>query len=202
MKNIFLFVVARSGSSLLTDIIRRHAFTAPVGPVMKNRDGSAYRWHEDMELKKWFTENRISRDGDLTGFHSFRDENRVADIIRRRIVPPFVLKLGVEKYKAVEPVTVGATIIKLKRDPGDNARSMAAKRSEDFERVLELVKAKHKLLDTLPGFDVKIEDILRGDYRSLKMALEDAGAVLDEAKIIETVDYSQWHYRESLTNER
>jgi hypothetical protein len=190
--NIIVMTIARSGSSMVTSILAAHGFNTSRGHYVELQDGSQYWTFESDEFKDYYRHNRPIKPGDLTNFHTFtntKEFKRLVDSLQE----PWVIKTGVEKYHLFDDMP--AVVVKVRRSPEHIARSMAAKKGEEYDHVYPLIIGKQKLFDEVPGHSVYTEDIIAGDLSSLEPVFLELGVEFNLDKARECVDPDKWHYQ-------
>lgn len=184
--------IARSGSSMVTSIFAAHGFHTSRGEHAKLIDGAEYWTFEDLEIKKYYQHNRIQKDGDLTNFHTFVNPDKLKRIISE-LPEPWIIKTGVEKWPLFEDIP--CVVVKVHRRAKHIARSMAAKKAEEYGWVYPLIIGKQKLFNQIPGHSVYTEDIIAGDFSSLEPVFNELGMGLNLGKVQDCVDPAMWHYK-------
>jgi len=190
--NVIVMTIARSGSSMVASIFAAHGFNTSRGEFAEMRDGSQYWTFESREIKEYIKHNRTKMPGDETGFHTFRNPDQFKRIVDS-LPEPWVIKTGVEKWRLFE--SMPAVIVKVRRSAEHIARSLAAKKNEDYSKVYPLVIGKQKMFDQVPGHSVYTEEIIAGNYSSLVPVFADLGVEFSADKTREIVDPDEWHYK-------
>jgi len=184
--------IARSGSSMVTNIFAEHGFNTSRGQHAKLIDGAEYWTFEDLAIKDYYRHNRIKKDGDLTSFHTFINQDKLKKIIND-LPEPWIIKTGVEKWPLFK--SIPCVVVKIHRSAKHIARSMAAKKAEEYDWVYPLIVEKQKMLNQIQGHSVYTEDIIAGDFSSLDAVFNELGIGLNLGKVQKCVDPSMWHYQ-------
>jgi hypothetical protein len=184
--------IARSGSSMVTSILAAHGFNTSRGAHAKLQDGAKYWTFESREFKDYYRHNRTEKPGDLTNFHTFMNHNGFKQLVSD-LQEPWVIKTGVEKWHLFDGIP--AVVIKVRRRPENIARSMAAKKGEEYSYVYPLILGKQKLFNEFQGHSVYTEDIIAGDFSSLEPVFTELGMVFNLSNAQKCVNPSMWHYK-------
>ena len=184
---ILILMTSRSGSSLVAKIFAAHGFDTGGQRVFTN----GYETFENACVNQFMRDNKPAiqlRTGQPCTF---------VPGIEKCIPPNAVVKTGVEYqtiFKDLDPM-----VITVKRDAWSIAHSLATKRGhpEQAEGCIGGIRARFKALDLVRekwnGAEINTDEIMAGDFTSVRAAFEHHGLEYDEAKARACVDPSKWH---------
>ena len=191
-------MTSRSGSSMVTEIFVRHGLW--VGRTEKeNRHG--YRPFENKDLRT-LLQGLTWRDATPARLRYFRDGRSQRDVRRiiRHNVPPgvrWVYKTGIDSWRLFEGYP-NAQFVFIKRHVDSVVRSNMEKSGNPDQKIRPIVEARYALMDALAkerGIPyVYTDDLISGDYTSLKSALEYCGLTFQPEIADAVIDPGKWKH--------
>jgi hypothetical protein len=182
-------MTARSGSSLVAKIFAAHGFDT--GPEKVFSHG--YETFENAEVNKWIAENK-HRLNKVTGVPC-----RYVPGIEKIVKSNSVVKTEIEHAGLF--CKLNPKVIAVKRNVRAISQSMADKRGKPWEAggCVGGVKARlagmDKIVAEWGGATVDTDELIAGDFTSIREAFEHHGLEFDESKARACVDPDKWHYK-------
>jgi len=180
-------MTARSGSSLVAKIFAAHGFDT--GPEKVFSHG--YETYENAEVNKWIQNNK-HRMAKSTGVPC-----RYVPGIEKFIKPNSVVKTEIEHAGLFEKLN--PKVIAVKRNIHAITRSMADKRGKPWEAdgcvggVRSRLRGMDKVVKDMNGATVNTDELVAGDFSSIRDAFEHFGLEFDEDKARACVEPDRWH---------
>lgn len=204
---ILILAAPRTGSSLVTHIFAEHGVW--IGEC-KGEHGFKYKIYENLALrntviaitKRAFKERGYKRSfGDPIPINN-NDKQQIAAVVRDlKPVDPWCFKVAVdyaELFFQFEP-----KLIFVRRDPEQAIESLIEKGSRQSQRKLaeevhtRRVNLMEKYAEEKGGVWVNTDELLEGDYSSIKQAIEYVGLKFDRKIVDRVIDPKKWHHKRS-----
>jgi hypothetical protein len=150
-----------------------------------------YPTYENIEVKAWLR-NTFSplRRGRFVDAGPHRD--RLAEIVAEW-PQPWAWKGGIEfkpLWDQFAPITIG-----VRRSTRGVVKSLVAKTGADPAEAEALVRRRHALLDAHCDYPIYTEEVVRGRFNSLRVAMQAAGGTFCPAIAGRVVEPTRWHHK-------
>lgn len=147
-----------------------------------------YKSFENQRLKYFLKDMGYKAGYEFPGW--VPDLGGTAELVKELNIDLF--KVGVEYWRPLE--ALGATPVKIKRKIENVARSVTDKNGHDYDEAVWWVKKRYEMLDSIPGPTVLTDDVIKGDYSTLKEAFDWCDIEFNEDHANKVIDPEMWHY--------
>lgn len=162
-------------------------------PDRLNRKG----YYENLDFKAANIEaaGRLAQSGELAGAPPEWFSKQI-----RRFAPdsgPWMAKFSALYYPLWEQFN--PRWIKVRRNAEEIMRSNITTGffgTDDLGRIMELIQAHNHAMNGLPGEDVYTNELIRGDLRSIRTAIQYVGLEFDAGETLDFIDPALWRHGE------
>ena len=180
MSNAVILMQSRSGSSMVAGIFAAHGFW-----YGESYDKAGYPTFENVDVKDAIKANKdkITRGEFCQPFDPcFYPEYE-----------PWFWKGPVEVYPCFE--NFGAQTILVRRNARANVDALMARHpGGDRDYARSLYVKRHNLMDEVGGIDVYSDEIIAGDYTSIKLALNACDVEFNPELAKSVIRPDMWHH--------
>jgi hypothetical protein len=171
---------SRSGSSMVAGIFAAHGFWNG-----ESYDGVGYETYENVQVKDVIRENkhRLTRGEFVEPFDiEFEPERE-----------PWFWKGPVEFYPCFQHLD--PVVILVRRDIEATARSVLARHPYgEIEYARKLAIQRHNLMNQVDGINVYSDELIAGDYSSIKHAIYACGVDFSRELADQVIQPKLWHH--------
>jgi len=195
VENLIILAPPRSGSSMVTSIFLQHGFYREASTVPVNPYG--YKTYESNRLRAEINNITITHGPNSKAFKKGRGPDDVRQMFRSHMGgTPWCFKAGPQYWWILKDAFPTANCVLIRRDIENNIKSQNEKRGgEDVRRWIEGFVSAIQLLHEKCGFPVVDSDeVVAGEYRTLKAAMDYCGVEFDRDIAERCIDRSKWHY--------